>query len=85
MTASPHCSLTRNGTPHPHPLCTPSYGRCVESRGLTDAIKNLSSKELLRAVKKFAEYDPTHSGVISQVSHRPRYPLPHTHLLYADR
>ena len=39
---------------------------CVESRGLTDAIRKLSSKELLRAVRKFAEYDPTHSGIISQ-------------------
>ena len=39
---------------------------CVESRTLTDAIKNLSSKELLRAVRKFGEYDPAHSGVISQ-------------------
>ena len=39
---------------------------CVGSRGLTDAIRTLSSKELLRAAKKFAEYDPTRSGVISQ-------------------
>ena len=39
---------------------------CVASRGLTDAIRTLSSKELLRAAKKFAEYDPTRSGVISQ-------------------
>ena len=66
MTASPHCSPHTEWHPPPPPFCTPSYGRCVESRGLTDAIKNLSSKELLRAVKKFAEYDPTHSGVISQ-------------------
>ena len=39
---------------------------CVGSRGLTDAIRTLSSKELLRAAKKFAEYDPSRSGVISQ-------------------